>query len=148
MMRIVSYSFMTGVGLPDCMISSKIRRSSETCCGSPGERERSGEHLSSKGHAGTGANGSRPKTAGEGYGGFMAGYGGFMEGRLFEEIWMTTFPTPGVAKRKLSDPTIKIQGLHSMDTTHLHVVGIPPLNHPSAAQTPNQPLLGGAFSGS
>ena len=87
------------------------------------------------------------KQGGEGYGrlmaaysGFMAGYGGFMEGRLFEEIWMTTFPTPGVAKRKLSDPTIKIQGLHSMDTTHLHVVGIPPLNHPSTAQTPNTPL--------
>lgn len=121
----------------------------------PGEREHSGEHLSSKGHAGTGANGSRPKTAGEGYGGlmaayggFMAGYGGFVAGRLFEEIWMTTFPTPGVAKGKLNNPTIKIQGLHSMDTTHLHVVGIPPLNHPSAAQTPNQPLLGGAFSGS
>ena len=70
----------------------------------------------------------------------MAGYGGFVEGRLFEEIWMTTFPTPGDAKGKLSNPTIKIQGLHSMDTTHLHVVGIPPLNHPSTAQTPNQPL--------
>lgn len=87
--------------LPDCMICQRSELEDPKIIRDmlwlPGERERSGEHLSSKGHAGTGANGSRPKTAGEGYGGlmaayggFMAGYGGFMEGPLFEEIWMMT----------------------------------------------------------
>ena len=62
--------------------------------------------------------------------------------KLLEEIWMVTFPTPGVAKGKLSDPTLINQRIAICLQCHRY-----PINHGDAR--PRLPAASGsAFSGS